>query len=159
MLLGFVSFVLAGAFRAALLSCRALWALGVQSLVGNVLWWAVWPAMCPLRAAKRAAQLSRPSWVVFALPPVSGGSGTVEGLNFRLRQPPSSFEGCWGTFLPFWYLRASLTIFTTALAGGVVSAAKGSAVGRLNGGAKAAVELLRRLGYHDVAEFLGVLVV
>ena len=31
MLLGFVSFVLAGAFRAALLSCRALWALGVQS--------------------------------------------------------------------------------------------------------------------------------
>ena len=52
-----------------------------------------------------------------------------------------------------------MTIFTTALAGGVVSAAEGSAVGRLNGGAKAAVELLRRLGYHDVAEFLGVLVV
>ena len=31
------------------------------------------------------ARMSRPSWVVFALPPVSGGSGTVEGLNFRLR--------------------------------------------------------------------------
>ena len=99
--------------------------------------------------------MSRPSWVVFALPSVSGGSGTVEGLNFRLRQPPSS----WGTFLPFWYLRAPLTIFTTALAGGVVSAAEGSVVGRLNGGAKAAVELLGCLGYHDVAEFLGVLVV
>ena len=98
--------------------------------------------------------MSRPSWVVFALP-----SGTAEGLHFRLRQPPSSFEWCWGTSLLFCYLRAPLTIFTTALAGGVVSAAKGSAVGRLNGGAKAAVELLRRLGYHDVPEFLGVLVV
>ena len=52
--------------------------------------------------------MSRPSWVVFAPPSVSGGSGTVEGLSFRRKQPPSSFEGCWGTFsLPFWYLRAS----------------------------------------------------
>ena len=31
MVVGFVSFVLAGAFRAALLSCRALWALGMQA--------------------------------------------------------------------------------------------------------------------------------
>ena len=52
-----------------------------------------------------------------------------------------------------------MTIFTTALAGGVVSAAAGSAVGRLNGGAKAVVEPLGCLGYHDVSELLGVLVV
>ena len=39
----------------------------------------------PFRAAKRAARMSRPSWVVFALPSVSGGSGTVEGLNFCRR--------------------------------------------------------------------------
>ena len=69
-----------------------LWALGVQNRSvtrsGGLL-----GLMCrPLRAAKRAAQLSRPSWVVFALPPVSGGPGTVEGLNFHLRQPPSSVE-------------------------------------------------------------------
>ena len=154
----FVSCVLAGALRASLLSCGALWALGVPN----------WSATCsrrllglvcrPLRAAKRAAQLSRPSWVVFALPSVSGGSGTVEGLS-------SAVDDLWCVlgpleyFSPFCYLRAPLTIFTTALAGGVVSAAEGSAVWRLNGGAKAAFELLRCLGYHDVAEFLGVLVV
>ena len=36
--------------------------------------------------------MSRPSLVVFAPPSVSGGSGTGEGLSFRRRQPPSSFE-------------------------------------------------------------------
>ena len=106
MLLQFVCFVLAGALRAALLSCGALWSLGVPN----------WSATCsrrllgrrcrPLRAAKRAAHSSRPSWVVFALPSVSGGSGTVEGLNFRGRQPPSSFEGRWSC-LPFCCYRAS----------------------------------------------------
>ena len=50
--------------------------------------------------SKRAAQSSRPSWVVFAMPSVSGGSGTAEGSDFRRRQPPSSFEGCWGISLP-----------------------------------------------------------
>ena len=85
MLLEFVFFVLVGAFRAALLICRAPRGFGAQS----------WSATCsgglfgllcrPFGAAKRAAHSSRPSWVVFALPSVSGGSGTVEGLNFRLR--------------------------------------------------------------------------
>ena len=40
----------------------------VCKLVGNVLWWDVWPAVRPLRAAKRAAQSSRPSWVVTVMP-------------------------------------------------------------------------------------------
>ena len=103
--------------------------------------------------------MSRPSGVVFALPSVSGGSGTVEGLSSAVDSHPVRLRAAGVLSLPFCYLRAPLTIFTTALAGGVVSAAEGSAVGRLNGGAKAAVELLRRLGYHDVPEFLGVLVV
>ena len=64
-----------------------------------------------------------------------------------------------GVFLPFCYLVSPLIVFTTALAGGVVSVAEGPAVGRLNGGSVGADELLGCLGYHDVAEFLGVLVV
>ena len=40
MVVGFVSLVLAGAFRTALLICRVLWAL-VCKLVSNVLWRAV----------------------------------------------------------------------------------------------------------------------
>ena len=100
MLLEFIFFVLAGAFRAALSRCRALWAPGVQSSGQATCSGGLFGLLFdPLGAAKRAAQLSRPSWVVFALPSVSGGSGTAEGLNFRRGQPPSSFEGCWGTFL------------------------------------------------------------
>ena len=55
MLLEFVSFVLAVAFRAAL---PALWDLVCKAGQQRAL------AGCPVRAAKRAAQLSRPSWVV-----------------------------------------------------------------------------------------------
>ena len=64
----FVSCVLAGVLRAALSSCRALWAFGVQS----------WSATCygglfglgeldPVRAAKRAARMEPPIVGRFAL--------------------------------------------------------------------------------------------
>ena len=99
----FVSCVLAGALRASLLVSGSL----VCKLVSNVLWWAVCPFCCPLRAAKRAAQLSRPSWAVFALSSVSGGSGTVEGLSSAVDSHPVHLRAAGVLFLPFWYLRAS----------------------------------------------------
>ena len=61
----------------------------------------------PLRAARWAAQLSRPSWVVFALPSVSGGSGTVEGLSSAVDSHPVRLSAAGVLSLPFWYLRAS----------------------------------------------------
>ena len=61
------------------LVCKAL-------VSSNVLWWAFWPAVPSLLGRKKGRlDSSRPLWVVFALPSVSGGSGTVEGLNFCRR--------------------------------------------------------------------------
>ena len=87
MLLEFIFFVLAVALRAAPLICRDLWALGVQS----------WSATCsgglfgllcrPLRAAKTAAQSSRPSWVVAVMP---SDSGSIVGPARLPRGSPCS---------------------------------------------------------------------
>ena len=92
---GFVSFVLAGAFRASLLSCGALWALGVPNWSATYSRRLLGLVCRPLRAAKRAAQLSRPSGVVFALPFVSGsivGPALLprgsRGCRFRWTLPP-----------------------------------------------------------------------
>ena len=79
----FVSCVLAGALRASLLVSGSL----VCKLVSNVLWWAV--------------------FAVFALPSVSGGSGTVEGLSSAVDSHPVHLRAAGVLFLPFWYLRAS----------------------------------------------------
>ena len=40
--------------------------------------------------------MSRPSWVVFALPSVSGGSGTVEGLSSAVDSQPVRLRAAWG---------------------------------------------------------------
>ena len=64
MVVGFVSLVLAGTLRAALLICRALWAFGVQSWLATCYGGLFGLLFDPLGAAKRAAPLSRPSWVV-----------------------------------------------------------------------------------------------
>ena len=58
----------------------------------------------------RAAQSSRPSWVVIVMPSVSGGSGTVGGLSSAVDSHPvrlraagafpalSLLEACYGPF-------------------------------------------------------------
>ena len=65
-LLEFVSFV-GGCVQGGAVKLSRPLGLGV-ALVSNVLWWSAWSAVRPLRAAKRAAQSSRPSWVVNVMP-------------------------------------------------------------------------------------------
>ena len=62
----------------------------------------------PLRPAKRAAQMSRPSWVGFWCWSVLAGN--AEGLSFRRRQPPGTFQGRW-SFSAFCYFRACYGAF------------------------------------------------
>ena len=88
---------------------RAVRPLGpwCAKLVGNALWWSVWPAVRPLRAAKR--RLNRAAHRGSFLPcRRSVSCGTTERLSFRRRQPTSSGEGCWGISLPFRYLEGVL---------------------------------------------------
>ena len=81
------------------LSCPlGLWC---AKLVGNALWRAVLSGQQKGRLIRAAHRES------FLPCRRSVSSGTAEGLGFRRRQPPSSFAGCWSTFLPFCYLRAS----------------------------------------------------
>ena len=56
MLLEFVSFVLAGALRAALLVSGSL----VCKLVSNVLWWAVWPDVPSSEGSKKGGTIEPP---------------------------------------------------------------------------------------------------
>ena len=80
MVVGFVSCVLAGVLRAALLRSGPL----VCKLVSNVLWRAVWLGDLSCYGSKKAALSSRPSWVV--LPGRrSVSSSTAEWLHYRRR--------------------------------------------------------------------------
>ena len=65
-------------------------------------------AGCPVRAAKRAAHSSRPSWVGFWCWSVLAGN--AEGLSFRRRQPPGVFQSRWSTSA-FCYFRVCYGAF------------------------------------------------
>ena len=66
-MVGFVSLVLAGTLRAALLICRALWAFGVQSWLATCYGGLFGLVSCPVRAVKRAAPIEPPIVGRFAL--------------------------------------------------------------------------------------------
>ena len=107
-----VFFVLAGALRAALSSCRALWAFGVQ----------IWSATCTggLSSQGSKRRLIRAAHRESILPcRRSVSSGTAEGLSFRRRQPPSSFAGCWSTFALLLLKGVRWAFWTPAVVAGV----------------------------------------
>ena len=70
---------------------------------------------CPVRAARRAARLSRPSLVIFSLPSVAGGSGTSEELQCRGVRPLLRFRAVVSVFLPFRCLRASAGLLNVGI--------------------------------------------
>ena len=86
MVVGFVSLVLAGAFRTALLSSVPL----VCKLVGNVLWRAVWLGELSCYGRKMGGSNEPPILGRFALPSV----GVVRHRRRGAAFPPETAPGC-----------------------------------------------------------------